>query len=165
VSARSTAEILALRVLGASVDQLFVDWAVAQLEAGRDSPHLRVLAGEIAPFNYFEMSQLLDKVLQELGLELPPDDETALRNYARERVLAAIAGSVSASTVLSELAHLCIEFGYPRFLYDFYLLHWAKSDLQEQEVQWYWPDADRENIDSVISSHFETWLKGNGTDA
>ena len=165
MSARSTAEILALRALGASVDQRFVDWAVAQLEAGRDSPHLPVLAGEIAPFNYFEMSQLLDTVLRELGLELPRDDDSALRSYARERVLAAVAGSVSVSTVLSELAQLCIEFDYPRPLYDFYLLHWAKSDLQEQEVQWYWPDADRENIDSIISSHFETWLKENGADA
>ena len=164
VSTWSTAEILALKVLGLGIDQRFVDWAVAQLEEGHDSPHLRVLAGESAPFNNFEMKNLVDTVQRELGLTAPPDEESALRSYATERVRASVSGFASAQMVLDELAKLCMKFGYSGVLYDFYLLHWAYSDLRDYGNQYYWPDADRANIDAVISSYFETWLEENGAD-
>ena len=71
MAAHSTAEILAMRFLGESVDQRFVDWAAAQLAQGLDSPHLRILAGAPPPFDDHELSEVLDRILDELQLEPP----------------------------------------------------------------------------------------------
>jgi hypothetical protein len=43
-------------------------------------------------------------------------------------------------------------------LTDFYLLYYAKNDLTEDEVQWYWEGANRENIDGIIKEQFKNWL-------
>lgn len=43
---------------------------------------------------------------------------------------------------------------------DFYLLYFAKDDLNESEVQWYWNGADRINIDLIIKNAFQYYLDG-----
>jgi len=44
---------------------------------------------------------------------------------------------------------------------DFYNLYFAKDDLSVQEVQWYWENANRSNIDQVITNFFNDWLEKN----
>ena len=41
---------------------------------------------------------------------------------------------------------------------DFYLLYFAKDDLLESDIQWYWDGANRENIDEIIDIEFKKWL-------
>ena len=41
---------------------------------------------------------------------------------------------------------------------DFYLLHYALDDLRHEDVQWYWPDADKSNIHSIIDERSRRWL-------
>jgi hypothetical protein len=161
----TTNEILARRALSKSIDQRFVDWAVAQLESGADTPHLRMLAGCMPPFNYFEMRQLLDSALRELGLRLPHDRAAAVQMFAQERIAAVLTGNAQAPEVLAELHDYCIELDYHRDLLDFYLLHNAWTDLQVQKVQWYWPGADRSNIEWVIAGYFRSWLEAHAADA
>jgi hypothetical protein len=67
----STKEILAWRALNRSVDESWVDWAVSMLQAGHDTLHLAILAGEAEPFNQFEMTAIVDKALAGLGLGPP----------------------------------------------------------------------------------------------
>ncbi|NRS90814.1 hypothetical protein HNQ02_003761 [Flavobacterium sp. 7E] len=40
---------------------------------------------------------------------------------------------------------------------NFYLLYFAKDDLRDQEYQYYWNDANRENIDQIITEYFKNW--------
>jgi hypothetical protein len=124
-----------------------------------------VLAGSVPPFDYFEMRQTFDVVLRELGLQLPADPRSAVRLYASERIGAVLTGAALASELLAELHDYCIELGYPRDLYDFYLLHNAWTDLQTDRVQWYWPGADRENIGAVVEDYFRVWLESSPVDA
>jgi hypothetical protein len=44
-----------------------------------------------------------------------------------------------------------------------YLLYFAKDDLNESEIQWYWDGADRTNIDQIIGKVFEDYLDGNNS--
>ena len=155
----STAEVVALRSLRRSIDQPFVDWAIGMLTDGRDTPSLRVLAGESPPFNQFEIEALVDRVFEELGLALHSTPAEAARALATVRIKQATAGEDSRSNVLAELAQLHIELDYSPDLQDFYLLHFARSDLQEDDVQWYWPGADRDNIDAIVDERFASWLQ------
>jgi hypothetical protein len=161
----TTNEVLARRALGRSIDQRFVDWAIGLLEAGADTPHLQVLAGSTPPFNYFEMRQIFDVVVHELGLQVPAEALSAVRLYASERVGAVLTGAAAASELLAELHDYCIDLDYPRDLYNFYLPHNAWMDLQTQTVQWYWPGADRKNIASVVEDYFRVWLESSPLDA
>src|SRR5206468_5361865 len=56
-------QLLAERALARTPTDAWVEWAVDQLMRGQDTPHLRILAGERAPFNAFEMYALFDTVL------------------------------------------------------------------------------------------------------
>jgi hypothetical protein len=41
---------------------------------------------------------------------------------------------------------------------DFYLLYFAKDDLNESENQWYWDGADKNNIDEIIKRKFQEYI-------
>jgi hypothetical protein len=59
--------------------------------------------------------------------------------------------------VLEILKDTCIELDYEKYLYDFYLLYFAKYDLIDSGNQWYWEDATTENIDRIIFEYFIKW--------
>lgn len=159
----TTAEVVALRSLGRTIDEVFVAWAVGMLEVGRDSPSLRVLAGESAPFHPFEMEALVDRVFHELEIAPHGDRAQAARALAKERIRAGAGGHLPRAEVLRELARLHLDFGLED-LHDFFLLHHAHGDLRASDVQWYWPGADRDNIDSIVDEKFASWLRGSGED-
>lgn len=46
---------------------------------------------------------------------------------------------------------------------DFYLLYFAKDDLNESEIQWCWNGADRTNIDQIIRKVSEDYLDRNNS--
>jgi hypothetical protein len=53
---------------------------------------------------------------------------------------------------------------YPHDLYDFYLLYFAYSDLQDASVQWYWEGATRDNILAIIGERAAAFVGANGRD-
>jgi hypothetical protein len=145
----TTARILANKALQEPCGRDCVDWAVRMLEEGQDSPHLRILAGELPPYNHFEVAQLRDAALRELDL-LEPAGDVAVRMYAVERLRAALTGDEDLIEVLTVVKDFCVSQNYQKDLYDFYLLFFAHSDLQEEPHQWYWAGATRANILSLI---------------
>ena len=153
----STTEILARRSLNRSIDQRWVEWAVAMLETGHDSPHLRMLAGALPPFNQFEMTRLADKALAELGLDFS-NTEALVKDYAAELLEDMLQGARSSEEVLDILFDMCTELDSPDFLSDFSLLYQARAELRSATVQWYWPSADRSNIEQAIREYATRWL-------
>ncbi len=149
----STEEIVALRKTGLAADQRFVDWAIDALVQGQDSPGLRILAGETAPFSHFEMQTLVDRTFRELGLTASPSIQDALKTLAKRLARLVLAGEAERGTALQELRRYYVEFD-ASVLQDFYLLSHALEDLQSEWHQWYWPEADRSNIDRVIDERF-----------
>jgi len=156
----STKEILAWRALNRSVDESWVDWAVSMLETGHDMLHLAILAGATEPFNQFEMIAIVDKTLAELGCDWS-DRERVFRDYVADLLHRMLARQITSRDVLRGLMELCVDLGYPSDLYKFYLLYFAQDDLCMSEVQWYWPDATRENIEEIIRQYATWWLQEN----
>lgn len=68
---------------------------------------------------------------------------------------------------LSKLHQLYIAYDYPRRLYPFYMLYFALEDLgtDGQAYSYYWPDADRENIQQIIQKVARQYLLENGNPA
>jgi hypothetical protein len=156
----STKEILAWRVLNRSINESWVDWAVSMLQAGHDTLHLAILAGEAEPFNQFEMVAIVDKALVELGCDWS-DKETVFKDYVADFLRRMLTGEITSRDALRPLMELCIELDYPSYLHKFYLLYFAQDDLRTSEVQWDWPDATRENIEETIRQHTTQWLQEN----
>ena len=160
---KTTAEILAFKVLNRDIDKAWVDWAVDMLMAGYDSEHLTILAGESEPFNQFQMQELADKVLAELQLDYSDKDQT-IKNYACYLIDKSLNGELDNFKVLDILKDICIELDYKKYLYDFYSLYFAKDDLSYSENQWYWDGATRDNIEKIITDYFKTWKTNCATD-
>ena len=57
-----------------------------------------------------------------------------------------------------QVADLAIELGYPSDLEPFSSLHFAAEDLLQAEMQWYWPDATRENIDQIVREEAQRFV-------
>jgi hypothetical protein len=72
-----------------------------------------------------------------------------------------LAHQIDSGDALRMVADLCIELGYPRYLYDSYLLYFAQDDLRVSEIQWYWPDATRDNIEEIIREYATKWIQKN----
>ena len=153
---KTTAEILAFKVLNRDIDNTWVNWAVDMLMAGYDTEHLIILAGESEPFNQFQMQKLTDKVLNELKLDFSDKDQT-VKNYACYLIDKFLDGELDNFKVLEILKDIYIELDHEKYLCDFYSLYFAKDDPFYSENQWYWDGATRENIDEIIMDYFTTW--------
>lgn len=80
----TTKRLLTSYAIGDAAAKDVIDWATILLIDGRDSPHLRLLAGYTesqAEADSEEFRTDFRKTLAELGLELPPE-RTAYRDYA-----------------------------------------------------------------------------------
>jgi hypothetical protein len=132
---------------------------VQELEAGRDGPHLRILAGLTEPFDDLEVIRYVDAALAELKVPVL-QKETSITIYAEELVAALASTHSLTNEILSDLADLCIETEYSDLLMSFYLLHSAKQDLQAQGDQHYWEGANASNIDEIVIAEARKWLAG-----
>jgi hypothetical protein len=148
----TTTKILARKALDRACGQECVDWAISLLERGYSMRNIEILAGMMPPFNHFEIAQLRNSVLLDIGApELSHGD--AVHAYAGELAAEVLRNDADMVQLVAELADLCIAEGYPPELYDSYLLYNAWQDLRSAEIQWYVTDATRENIDSLIREH------------
>ena len=158
---KSTAEILALKVLNRNINKIWVDWAVDMLVAGFDTDNLRILAGETEPINQFYAQDLVEKILSELKLDYS-DKEYVVKNYALFLIEKSLSSKLDNFKTLRILKDICVELDYADYLYDFYLLYYAKEDFEYSEYQYYWKknNLTKENIDGFISTYFKNYLNG-----
>jgi hypothetical protein len=156
----ATAEILAFKMLGESVDKRWINWAYDMLCAGFETESLVMLAGEVEPYNQFELQSLTNKVFSELYLTWDNTKETLI-NYVGYLIDEALAGKLKAESVLSIIKDIYYQLYYDSLLRDFYLLYYAYDDLKHSENQYYWDGATRGNITLIIQQYFMNWKKDN----
>jgi len=154
----STYRILKAKAFNESIDETWIDWAIDMIEAGYESENLYMLAGEIKPYNQFELQELTTKVLKDLKLDYS-DKDAVIRKYIYYLISGSIDHPETYYRTLRELRDIYTEGDMASEYKDFYLLYYAKDDLSVEEVQWYWDGADRENIDQIIKERFGNWLK------
>ena len=153
----TTVRILAERSLGESCGQQCVDWAIGMLATVESDDYVARLSSMQQPYNHFQIADLRDRAIDELGL-LIGDISTNLTNYAAEILHAAILGKMPLLDALGAVKELCVANDYQSDLYDFYLLYFAKVDLQVDDYQYYWPDANRDSIDSIAQDQIQDFL-------
>ena len=156
----STYEILAWKHFNLPVDEKWINWAVEMLIEGFETEHLIELAGILKPYNQHELCYLTDKVFKELNLDYS-NQNNVLTNYITFLGKQVLKGERDLLKSLSVLKDIHIGNDYLEITQDFCSLYWAKLDLEFSEVQWYWPDADRSNIDQICIQHFEDWINEN----
>jgi hypothetical protein len=154
----TTSEVVAFRGLGRHVDERWPQWALEMIEAGAVSGSLGSLAALCPPFNAFEMPELVDSSLRDMGVQSAQSVACAVRMVISIRATQILAGKMELDQALSELASLYEELIHPEDLQDFWLLHLAKQDLIDDEDQWYWPSATRGTIDQIIVDRCRAWL-------
>lgn len=152
----STVEMLAFKALNRNIDSTWVDWAIDMLMAGFDTKNLAILAGESEPFNQFYLQDLTTEIFSELQLNYSDKDQ-AIKNYSCYLIDKAQNGEMEPIKVLAILKDIYIELDMKRYLLQFYLLYFAKTDLLESEHQWYLDGVDKNNVDTVIADYFTTW--------
>lgn len=139
------------------IEESWVDWAFEMIKAGYESEYLYILAGITKPYNQFELQALTDKVIAELNLDIS-DRMLTIRNYAYYIISISINEQSKYFTTLKELKDICIDLDMEHEYMNFYLLYYAKDDLNESEDQWYWEEANRSNIDDIIKAEFQAYM-------
>jgi hypothetical protein len=158
---RSGVAIRAWRALGVASGPVYVDWAVHQLEEGRDGPNLRILAGLHEPFDYY-FDRYLEGALAEVGIGRL-NKEDAITAYSREIAAAVLEESGDLTERLSQLKDLCLELDYAKGLIPFHSLYYALDDLRSGGKDFYWEGANLSNIDEIVRNQARLWLaKGSG---
>ena len=152
----STFKILMQKSLNADIDESWINWAMEMMEAGFENENLFILAGISKPFNQFELQDLTSKILNELNLDFS-NQKSVIENYVYYLISISIHKTEVYLETLKELKNICIELNMEDKYMNFYLLYFAKDDLVEQEYQHYWNDANRENIDQIITEYFMNW--------
>ena len=159
---KSTAEILALKVLGETTNETWVNWAVEMLLAGFDGEYLVELAGISPPYNGWEMDTLIAKVLAEQGINVS-DEERIIKNYVCYLVNKALAGEVPILKALESLKDLWYYGSVPEEeVEEFMELYWWMEeayDYEERKAQrWpkWWPwKRKKTDIDAIILEVFQ----------
>jgi hypothetical protein len=151
----STYAILMKKAFNEDIDESWIEWALEMMEAGYGSDNLYILDRISKPYNQFELQHLTDKTLTDLNFEIK-DKLLTIRNYVYYIILKTINQSTNYLTTLKEIKDICIDLDNEYM--DFYLLYFAKDDLNESENQWYWDGADRNNIDEMIKENFKEYI-------
>jgi hypothetical protein len=155
---KSTAKVLAYKALDRDFDNTWTDWAIDLLVDGFETEHLVILAGMSEPFDYFEMQSLTTKTLNELGLDYS-NKIKSVYGYIAYLINLCFNNQITPITVLAEARDLYLELHYEQSLQRFYFLYYAKTDLIQDEVQWYIEDVDRSNIDEMVHACFSAWME------
>lgn len=158
----STYKVLMKKSFNGDIDETWVEWALEMIQAGYESDNLYILAGITRPYYQFELQRLTDKVLADLNLDYE-NKSLMTRNYIYYIISTAIKKPSRYLSTLKEIKDICVALDMDQEYMDFYTLYFAKDDLDELEVQWYWVGADRTNIDSIIDNVFQEYLDRNNS--
>jgi len=137
-----------------------IDWAIEMISLGHETPSLFMLASLSKPTNYFEAVEYLKAALTELHLEIKTGDDGVLSysSYFIEQ----IAKGIDIKENLQAIYKYSMARDFEKLIYDFYMLYWAWSDLDYgNEIQEYWPNADKTNIESVVVETAKKWITEN----
>ncbi|CAN5296096.1 hypothetical protein BH09BAC5_BH09BAC5_04480 [soil metagenome] len=152
----STAEILMWKHLNLNVNERWKAWAYEMLETGFDSEHIIELAGIDYSENQFELQELTSKVFDELNLDYV-DREKIILDFISFCVNQVLQDKRDLLSTIQDMKNIYNRLDQNWQLSDFALLYWAIEDLKYSEVQWYWPEADRKNINEIVKNYFKSW--------
>lgn len=153
---KSTYKVLINNVLPYESVEDWKNWALEMMEAGFETEHLILLAGLSEDVNRFQLEEIIKHALKELSLNAIPEEEIVY-GYVYYLIEQALSSKMSTKIVLGILRELCRDRDYDRKLFDFYLLSFARQELEEAGEQFYWDGANNDNINTIINTEFLEW--------
>lgn len=155
-----TSQVVAYQEVPDFNSDVCVDWALEMMELGYESEALYTLAGLSKPAFYFETIKYLKEALKDLSISIKVGEE-AIVSYS-SYFIKRMSGGENVKENLTQVFRYCSAHYYKGYLYDFYFLWWAWDDLDYgNEHQYYWPGADRSNIEKVVIMQAKKWLAEN----
>lgn len=141
----------------------YIDWACEMIGEGYETPNLLILSGFDKPTNFFEISEIFKKTIEELGLYIPRADSSILSYSYYLIYLLSMGKSIREN--LSKIYQLSFNLIEDSPIYDFKLLYWAWGDLDYNEdgTQHYWEGATISNINDIIIEAAQKWLNENAS--
>ncbi len=127
------------------------------LLAGFDSPTLRILSGELEPYNTFEITQLFDLTSKELKLPKLNSETEAVVTFATALVRNFLEQLATSANTLFWLTELDGFYNVGAELFEFFELHRAACDLEAGYPTMYWPNATSKNIEKIILHQSKLW--------
>ncbi|MEQ1643075.1 MAG: hypothetical protein ABL959_06490 [Pyrinomonadaceae bacterium] len=124
---------LSQRNYGSVEPREFADWAVMQIEAGKETPHLQMLASEFQANSITEVEPDFRRALDELGWEFP-DKSEAIRRYAESILGKIVSEEIKPFEGCSQLYMMCSYADYPEYLQNWNGLYWAEEDMPIGEL-------------------------------
>ncbi|MBL7784753.1 MAG: hypothetical protein JNM36_02510 [Chitinophagales bacterium] len=132
-----------------------VDWAVDLILQGKDSDNILMLASFSKPIDRAEIAPYLTNVLNELELE-ELNYESAILAITHYH-LVEIMNDTAIRYHLEILYELYLDYDEP-LLTDFYLLYLAWDDLENTGINYYFREADLNNIEAVVKKEAKEWV-------
>lgn len=140
------------------MDARWVQWAERLLLEGADTPHLVRLAGWSDGWNQFELGELVDRVLEELGVEPCTSSSDAcmlLRSVVADQ---ALRGERSARDALAQLRETYIALRFPIELLEASQFAAALDGLEKYGNQYDVRGMNANNAEEFLRDAFRRWL-------
>jgi len=153
----TTYDILLDRAVRGTDCKRCVDWAIGLLLQGKDSDYVCRLAGQVAPFDSFTVSELRDRALHELGFE-HLDDELLICHVLARALIDAIDDRTETLRILRLAREYFVTHGYDS-LRMLYLLSHGLEEFAEYGEQWYIPEMDDANRESKTCQIIEEFTQ------
>ena len=129
---RETSDLIARWYLGTTSAREFPDWAVNELEKGRDSENLRILGSQIGAKRHDEVEDYFRKAVADLEWHLP-DKVEAANAYATRLMQDIVDRAILPNEACKELHMICRSLAYPANLYNWSALYWEGDELSDKE--------------------------------
>ena len=144
------------------INQQWIDWAVKMLKAGYDTEYLAVLAGEDLHCNFFEFTELTNKIFAELQID-HIGVESVYAKYAIYLINRSLHDKEAMLCTLGQLKDLYWETESDVYK-DFSLLDDAIREFKDDcDMQWFWKDEKltKDNYPEYVENFFKEWLENN----
>lgn len=132
------------------------------LKAGYDTEHLVVLAGEDLHCNFFEFTELTNKIFAELQID-HIGVESVYAKYAIYLINRSLHDKEAMLCTLGQLKDLYWETESDVYK-DFSLLDDAIREFKDDcDMQWFWKDEKltKDNYPEYLENFFKEWLENN----
>ncbi|MGI3001482.1 hypothetical protein ACRTDJ_00005 [Shewanella algae] len=116
-----TYRALGLAAMNSGGSEHKISWAMYLLEQGIETEHLAILATLLNPVNEFEAEDYFNRVLSELDIKRPSDDDV-LEGYAKVLAQDVVDGVLSPESGVSQIYAVNVQLGYPGTLGEYTVL-------------------------------------------
>src|SRR5690606_14224144 len=130
-------KILKEKAFNSDIDESWKEWAIEMIQANFEAESLYELAGISEPFNQFKLHDLAENVFKDLNLDYS-DSKKVISNYIHCLISSSVDKPERYLETLKIFKDICSDSEMDSDYMDFYLLYFAKVDLSESGIQWYW---------------------------